>query len=151
MLIIDFTTPAAEQLDDILEESEEEFGLPARRRMERLVEQALIDLAENPHRNGTKVFGERIHYQIRHSMTKVQRSRRPRRVKTVGQPRYILVVKVVDRRLAVLAVAYDGMVDELDRRIQEGHGNPMKFFRNDPQVWPKRHAGGRAAQQARFR
>ena len=109
-----FAGPAERQLDDILEESEENFGPAARERYESLVLQALEDLLDNPARLGVRQVAGRLHYHLRHS-----RSRVPKERGRVGTPRHLIVARVVGRDLLVLAFGHDGMVDTLAARIDE--------------------------------
>lgn len=108
-------------MDEILARSEQEFGASARDRYERLIEQAVIDLAEDPQRNGTAAVGGRIHYHLRHSRLNV-----PRKDGRVRSPSHLIIAKVVGHRLVLLAMGHDGMVDDLDRRIQEGEDDDAK-------------------------
>jgi len=109
-----FAGPAARQLDDILEESEENFGPAARDRYESLVLQALKDLLDNPARPGVRQGAGRLHYDLRHSRIRVPKERG-----RVATPRHLIVGRVVGRDLLVLAFGHDGMVDTLAARIDE--------------------------------
>lgn len=109
-----FAGPAERQLDDILEESEENFGPAARERYESLVIQALEDLLDNPARPGVREVAGRLHDHLRHSRTRVPKERG-----RVGTPRHLIVARVVGRDLLVLAFGHDGMVDTLAARIKE--------------------------------
>jgi toxin ParE1/3/4 len=110
-----FTGPAERQLDDILDESAEKFGLAARERYASLVLQALEDLLDNPARPGVRHIAGRLHYHLRHSRTRVPKERG-----RVGAPRHLIVARVVGEDLLVLAFGNDGMTDELAARIAEG-------------------------------
>jgi plasmid stabilization system protein ParE len=110
-----FAGPAGQQLDDILEESEESFGREARERYGNLVLQALEDLLDNPARPGVRQVAGRLHYHLRHS-----RARVPKERGRVGVPRHLIVARVVGEDLLILAFGHDGMVDELAVRIEEG-------------------------------
>ena len=110
-----FAGPAERQLDAILEESEENFGLTARERYASLVIQALEDLLDNPARPGVRHVAGRLHYHLRHS-----RSRMPKERGRVGTPRHLIVARVVGEDLLVLAFGHDGMSAELAARIEEG-------------------------------
>jgi toxin ParE1/3/4 len=110
-----FAGPAERQLNDILEESEENFGPVARERYASLVLQALEDLLDNPTRPGVRQVAGRLHYHLRHSRTRV-----PKGQGRVGAPRHLIVARVVGEDLLVLAFGHDGMVDELAARIAEG-------------------------------
>jgi toxin ParE1/3/4 len=110
-----FAGPAERQLNAILDESEETFGLAARERYETLVLQALEDLLDNPARPGVRHVAGRLHYHLRHSRTRVPKERG-----RVGAPRHLIVARVVGEDLLILAFGHDGMVDELAVRIAEG-------------------------------
>ena len=110
-----FAGPAERQLDDILQESEANFGPVARERYARLVLQALEDLLDNPARPGVHHVAGRLHYHLRHSRIRVPKERG-----RVGAPRHLIVARVVGEDLLVLAFGHDGMVDELVARIGEG-------------------------------
>lgn len=110
-----FTGPAKRQLDDILDESEEKFGLMVRERYASLVVQALEDLLDNPARPGVRHVAGRLHYHLRHSRTRVPKERG-----RVSTPRHLIVARVDGEDLLVLAFGYDGMVDELATRIEKG-------------------------------
>ena len=110
-----FAEPAQRQLDNILEESEENFGPAARERYENLVLQALEDLLDNPARPGARQVAGRLHYHLRHSCTRV-----PRELGRGGASRHLIVARIVGEDLLVLAFGHDGMVDELAARIKEG-------------------------------
>lgn len=110
-----FTGPAQRQLDDILEESEENFGPATRERYESLVLQALVDLFDNPARPGVRQIAGRLHYHLRHSRTRVPRERG-----RVSASRHLIVARVVGEDLLVLAFGHGGMIDELAARIEEG-------------------------------
>jgi toxin ParE1/3/4 len=107
--------PAHQQLADILSESEDAFGAVARERYAALVTQAVEDLLDNPGRRGTRVLNGRIHYHLRHS-----RGRVPPEIGRVGSPRHLIIARVVDEELLILAFGRDGMMDELGRRMEKG-------------------------------
>lgn len=109
-----FVETANEQLADILDQGEEAFGSDARTRYEALIAQAIQDLLGNPERPGVRLVDGRIHYHLRHSRIQV-----PKELGRVGAPRHLIVARVEGEALLVLAVAYDGMVDELASRISE--------------------------------
>jgi toxin ParE1/3/4 len=109
-----FTDAATEQADEIAAYTEERFGEAARDRYDLLLAQAVIDLAEDPERRGAQVVEGRIHYHIRHSRNRVPKADR------VAEPRHLVIVRVVGDALWVLAYAYDGMDEELERRIRRG-------------------------------
>ena len=105
-------------MDGILRRSEAEFGTLGRQRYETLVEQALMDLLEDPERPGVAIVAGRIHYHLRYSRRRV-----PRTSGQVGRPRHLIIARVINDALVVLALAHDSMDDELKARIQEGEAN----------------------------
>jgi toxin ParE1/3/4 len=109
------TGPAARELNRIIEDSAERFGLDASLRYETLIIRAIEDLVEDPQRIGARPVGARIHYHLRHSRNRVADER-------VRDPRHLLVAKIVGARLVVLAVVHDAMVDGIRSRIEEGEG-----------------------------
>ncbi len=113
-----FTSPAERQLDEVLEDSEEHFGATARERYEALFVQAFDDLLDNPGRPGVREVDGRVHYHLRHS-----RNRVPKKSDRVSRPRHLIVARVIDDTLVVLAVAHDAMEDELMARVQKGEAN----------------------------
>jgi toxin ParE1/3/4 len=106
---------ARRELIKIFAESFDRFGDTASLRYEALVEQAMVDLIQNPERPGIKSVDGRIHYHLRHSRNRVSGGR-------VRAPRHILVCKIAGDELYVLAVAHDTMEEGLARRIEEGEG-----------------------------
>jgi toxin ParE1/3/4 len=109
------TEAAARHLTEILGTGEDTWGPEARDRYQALIEQAINDLAENPDRLGVQLVNGCIHYHLRHS-----RSRTP--LRRVRRPRHILVCRIVDDVLVVLAAGHDAMEEGLTRRIEEGEG-----------------------------
>jgi toxin ParE1/3/4 len=105
-------------LDDILGRSEAEFGALGRRRYETLIEQALMDLLEDPEPGGVAIVTGRIHYHLRNSRRRV-----PRTPGQVGRPRHLIIARIINEALVVLALAHDSMDDELRARIQDGAAN----------------------------
>jgi hypothetical protein len=71
----------------------------------------------DPSRLGTQTADGRIHYHLRHSRTRV-----PANEGRVGRPRHILIARIVEDRLRILALGYDAMEEALTRRIEEGEG-----------------------------
>lgn len=102
-------------MDYILGRSEAEFGALGRQRYEALVEQALMDLLDEPERAGAAIIAGRIHTHLRHS-----RHRVPRTAGKVGRPRHLIIARVINQALVVLALAHDSMDDELQARILRG-------------------------------
>jgi hypothetical protein len=102
-------------LDEILWRSETDFGAVGRQRYERLIEQALMDLLADPERPGVRIVADRIHYHLRYSRRRV-----PPTLGQVGRPRHLIVARVIDDALVVLALAHDSMDGELTARIRDG-------------------------------
>jgi hypothetical protein len=105
-------------LDEILWRSEAEFGALGRQRYETLIEQALMDLLRDPERPGAAIVAGRIHYHLRYG-----RRRMPRTPGQVGRPRHLIIARVINEALVVLALVHDSMDDELKARIQEGEAD----------------------------
>jgi toxin ParE1/3/4 len=105
-------------LDEILGRSEVEFGAPGRRRYETLIEQALMDLLENPERPGVAIVAGRIHYHLGYSRRRV-----PRTSGQVGRPRHLIIARVINEAPVALALAHDSMDDKLRARIRDGEAN----------------------------
>lgn len=105
-------------MDDILRRSAAEFGALGRQRYEVLVEQALMDLLDDPGRPGVAIVAGRIHYHLRYSRRRV-----PRIPGQVGRPRHLIIARAIEDALVVLALAYDSMEDEIRARIREGEAD----------------------------
>jgi plasmid stabilization system protein ParE len=105
-------------LDEILERSETKFGVVGRRRYEALVEQALMDLLEDPARPGVRIVADRMHYHLRYSRRRV-----PPTFGQVGRPRHLIIARAINEALVVLALAHDNMHDERMARIREGEAD----------------------------
>lgn len=109
-------TQAAERhLSEILGTGEDLWGPDARDRYQALIEQAINDLADNPGRLGVQIIDGLIHYHLRHSRHRALMGR-------VRRPRHVLVCRILDDVLVVLAAGYDGMEPGLATRIEEGQG-----------------------------
>jgi toxin ParE1/3/4 len=117
VLRILFTDATTGQADEVAAYTEERFGEAARDRYDLLLAQAVIDLAENPERHGVQVVEGRTHYDIRHNRSRVPKADR------VAEPRHLVIARVVGDALWVLAYAYNGMDEELERRIRRGESN----------------------------
>ncbi len=113
-----FTRPAEHQLAEILRRSEIEFGSLGRQRYETLVEQALTDLLADPERPGVTIVAGRIHYHLQYSRRRV-----PRSAGQVSRPRHLIIARVIDEALVILALAHDRMENELMARIQNGEAD----------------------------
>jgi toxin ParE1/3/4 len=98
--------------------SEREYGSAGRQRYEALVEQALMDLLENPARPGVRIVADRIHYHLGYSRRRV-----PPGFGHVGRPRHLIIARTINEALIVLALAHDTMEDELIARIWEGEAD----------------------------
>lgn len=77
-----------------------------------------MDLIEDPERPGVAIVAGRTHYHLRYSRRRV-----PQTSGRVGRPRHLIVARVINDALVVLALAHDSMDDELRARIQEGQAN----------------------------
>lgn len=110
--------PAEQQIAKILAESETSFGRSARERYAALITTALEDLLDDPYRLGSRLIDGRIHYHLRHSRNRVSTP-----AGRVGTPRHLVIARLVGDDVLVLAVAHDGMVADLARRIEEGEGS----------------------------
>ena len=109
------TRAAERHLSEILGTGEDLWGPDARDRYQALIEQAIDDLAENPGRLGVQIIDGLIHYHLKHSRHRALMRR-------VRRPRHILVCRIVDDVLVVLAVGHDAMETALTTRIEEGEG-----------------------------
>jgi toxin ParE1/3/4 len=116
-LEIRLTEAAEGQLADVLAYSGGKHGDLRRRRYQVLIRTALLDLAADPGRHNVRIVNGRLHYHIRHS-----RDRVPTPPGKVGDPRHIIIAKVVGPVLFVLAFAHDSMVEELRKRAAAGEG-----------------------------
>jgi toxin ParE1/3/4 len=104
------TGSAKRDIAHLLDWSLERFGLTGRRRYEALVEAALLDIAQNPHRAGSREEpqlgpGLRI-YHIRLSRDRAKEAGRG-----VRSPRHILLYRSVPEHdiVVVLRVLHDAM------------------------------------------
>jgi toxin ParE1/3/4 len=103
-------SPQAEQdIEAILVWTHDEFGEKVRRRYEALLTRAIMDVAENPERTGSRARPEIAvaarTYHLRHSRDRVRKS-----VGTIHHPRHILVCRIVEVDLVdIVLVLHDGM------------------------------------------
>jgi toxin ParE1/3/4 len=110
--------PAAERdIESILLWTQERFGEQARLRYEKLLSQAILDIAEDPERLGAQRrtdIGEGVRtYHLIHS-----RNRAAERVDRVGQPRHFLLYRSGDEGSVKIArVLHDSM--DLPRHLPE--------------------------------
>lgn len=110
---------AEDDIEVILAWTHEEFGEKVRRRYEALLTRAILDVAENPERPGTRgrpelAAGART-YHLRHSRDRVRKS-----IGTIHSPRHILVYRVHDDEVQIGRVLHDGM--DLKRHL------PVEFW-----------------------
>ncbi len=106
---------ARRELTRIFEASEARFGTDARQRYEALVEQAIRDLLLDLERPGASLVEGRVHYHLRHSRMRV-----PAGIGRVGDPRHLIVGRVIGDVFEIVAVAHDAMVEGRGRRIDDG-------------------------------
>ena len=112
--------PAAEEdIVEILAWSHEHFGEPARLRYEALLTQAIVDIAENPERAGSKsreelADGART-YHLWHS-----RQRTAKTVGMVAKPRHFLLFRVNAKgEIEIGRVLHDSM--DLASNLPDGY------------------------------
>jgi toxin ParE1/3/4 len=111
-------SPQAQQdIEAILEWTHKEFGEKIRRRYQALLTRAIMDVAENPERAGSRARPEigvaARTYHLRHSRDHVKKSDG-----TIHRPRHILVYRVVDDgQVDIARVLHDGM--ELKRHLPD--------------------------------
>jgi toxin ParE1/3/4 len=106
---------ARRELTKIFKASETRFGSNARQRYEVLVEQAIQDLLLDLGRHGARLVDGRVYYHLRHSRMRV-----PDSLGRVGDPRYLIVGRVIGDVFEIVAMVHDSMVEGLARRIDEG-------------------------------
>jgi toxin ParE1/3/4 len=109
------TEPAERDIADLLDWSEETFGLAARRRYEALVAAALSDLVQDWRRSGSVkrddlCAGWRL-YHIRHSR---ERARTPDGI--VHSPRHVVAYRLEDGDTVIVLRVLHGSMD-LDRHL----------------------------------
>lgn len=102
---------------DILEHSEREFGLAARKRYETLVATALRDIGEAPERAGSASRPE-LGDRIRSWHLRLSRERARMDGAVVRRPRHLILYSIIDdATVGVLRVLHDAM--ELHRHLGE--------------------------------
>lgn len=102
---------------DILEHSEREFGLEARRRYEALLVAALHDISEAPERPGSAPRPE-LGGDIRSWHLRLSRERARSASAGVRRPRHLILYTIVDDvTVGVVRVLHDAM--ELRRHLHE--------------------------------
>ena len=77
-----------------------------------------MDLLEDPECSGVAIVADRIHDHLRSSRRRVARTSGQ-----VGRPRHMIIARVINDAIVVLAFAHDSMDDELRARIQEGEAD----------------------------
>ena len=94
------TGPARRDVTEILRQSRDAFGGAARERYRSLIEQALHDLTEDPHRVGVRPIDDiRAGYRLYHL-----RSSRPSRAHELpGQPRHVVVFRLDESGAVIIA------------------------------------------------
>ncbi|QJE72212.1 type II toxin-antitoxin system RelE/ParE family toxin [Aerophototrophica crusticola] len=108
MVQVRFSLRALQNIADILDWSGDEFGLAARARYERLIRQAVDDLAENPERFGTKAakgFEPIRIFHLRHSRLSGSAS-----ADRVRSPRHLIAYRPVGPDIIeIVCVIHDAM------------------------------------------
>jgi len=100
---------------DILERSERNFGLAARRRYEQLLATALRDIADAPERPGSAARPE-LGDDLRSWHLRSSRARAGMADGSVRRPRHLILYTIIDdATIGVLRVLHDAM--ELHRHI----------------------------------
>ncbi|HZC16653.1 MAG TPA: type II toxin-antitoxin system RelE/ParE family toxin [Caulobacteraceae bacterium] len=101
------TARARRDLFILLAISRTQFGLDAQRRYRLLLEQAIADIAADPHRAGVawreEVSSEVWFYHSRHSRSRTPPGQR------VGRPRHVLIFRVRQDQVEILRVLHDAM------------------------------------------
>jgi toxin ParE1/3/4 len=111
-------SPQAEQdIEAILEWTHAECGEKIRRRYETLLTRAIMDVAEDAKRAGSRARPEigvaARSYHLRHSGDRVRKS-----IGKIDRPRHILVFRIRDdHQVDIARVLHDGM--DLDRHVPE--------------------------------
>lgn len=97
---------ARSQILEILEWTGEQFGKSARKRYRKLVEQAVVDLENDPYRLGTRIRTDLTigcySYHIRFSKSNIS----PPFVKS---PRHLFIYQIQDQTIIILGVFHDSM------------------------------------------
>jgi len=95
---------ASLDLSIILAASDERFGPAVRTRYRALLQQAIRDVADDPHRPGVRAIADRggaWAYHTRHA--------RPCTSRRVGRPRHVIVFRVAGDRAIILRILHDAM------------------------------------------
>jgi len=115
---IRLTAAAYGDIVDILERSEREFGVDARRRHQHLVSVALKDVGDEPERSGSAARPE-LGSDVRSWHLRMSRERARTVDGGVRQPRHFILYTIVDEAtVGVLRVLHDAI--ELHRHLGEG-------------------------------
>lgn len=115
---IRLTAAAYGDIVDILERSEREFGVDARRRYQHLVSVALKDVGDEPERSGSAARPE-LGSDVRSWHLRMSRERARTVDGGVRQPRHFILYTIIDdATVGVLRVLHDAM--ELHRHLGEG-------------------------------
>ena len=91
----------------ILTASRTQFGQAAQKRYRVLLEQAIMDVADNPNRPGVTSPPDLPHglklYHTRHARSRLPSAER------VGRPRHFVVFRLVNEGIEILRVLHDAM------------------------------------------
>jgi toxin ParE1/3/4 len=122
-LDVAFAQAAQDDIARILDHSVEQFGLPARRRYEILLETAIEDLGADPARPGSRErpeLGAGIRtYHLRHS-----RGRARSRGGRVGKPRHFIAYTLADAtHVLILRLLHDAMEPSLHLAATDDGGD----------------------------
>ena len=110
MAEVRLTWRAEEAIEEILAQSEREFGDRARARYRALLERALQDIGEDPVRNGSRPVAE-LDATVRTYHLDGSRSRVRDPPGRVGSPRHIVVYRVTpDGAVNILGVIHERML-----------------------------------------
>jgi len=113
MRSIRHTAAADDDLQSIFKWTLDTFGAPAMERYSRLIHQALLDLAVDPERPGSRNPTDDLFiYHLRHSRTSG-------RERQVHQPRHFILFRITPSHLEILRYLHDAM--DLDRHFEEDH------------------------------
>ncbi|MES2860915.1 MAG: type II toxin-antitoxin system RelE/ParE family toxin [Pseudomonadota bacterium] len=104
---VEFAAPAAFDIDDILANSEAEFGPRTASRYERLIDQAIDALAADPERSGVRQTPDTLvglyWFHLRSARTLAPPSER------IGKPRHLIVFTVTGASIFIVRVLHDSM------------------------------------------
>lgn len=104
---VEYAVPAAIDIDEILADSEAEFGPRTAARYQQLIDQAIAALAANPERIGVRQNPDtpaNVHWlHLRTVRTMAPPGER------IGKPRHLIVFTVTGTRIVILRVLHDSM------------------------------------------